>query len=125
VKPAADYEAADGTILLEAEHALPCAYRVTGTSPGNISESLELWTETECDRLQIVIRPESKPAGFHVEIVRDHRGRKIGESAHWRGLPNSHTALRFAHGEGGQFTFAFDTSTDLAAWLTPRPSEVR
>ncbi len=125
VKPAADYTAADGTVELDAQYALPCAYDVQGSGDSYVSEKLKLDIETETDRISVWIEPEKPAARFTKEAERDGRGRLLRYVYNWEGLPNANTVFRYAAGGGpGNFGFAFDTSTDLAAWLTPRPREL-
>lgn len=128
VKPACDYSERDGRIELDSEYALPCAFDVKGYAHalGRAEERLRAFFETETDRVQVWLDIAKPAASFRREDIRDGRGRIVETRWIWSGLPNANTRFAYAPGDKGPntYSFAFDTSTDLAAWLSPRCEEI-
>lgn len=128
VKPACDYQARDGDILLDGGSALPVVLDCDGFHGGG-SEKLRAWFESETQRVAVIIQIVGAPST--VRTVKQEspfgtmRNRApVTTSYQWHGLPHSNTRHYFkgAPGSPGSVTCLFDFSTDLASWLAGRNS---
>lgn len=135
VCPADDFDGPPESIVLDSESALPLAYDVEGfraNENGN-HETLRAWFQTESDRVAIRVQVKPAPAfcrGIRAKVNDFQKGVRKGDllAWQWRGLPNSSATFRYTSADSrvpGGFTFAFDVSTDLAAWLDGDNAEQR